>query len=189
MLPRVLPSHLIEWYGTEEGQSFHNQLASGLTSASNGNAEALEAQVKKIYAANFGKLERATRYIAEHHGRLLFGTDTPCAPLYSNPPGLNGWWEMQSLTAAGVTPAQIFRAATLSNAQAFKLDRELGTVQVGKRANLLLLRQDPTQTVEAYANIAKVILGGRLLDPAELVANHTDKSSPMGLVSPRADFR
>jgi imidazolonepropionase-like amidohydrolase len=178
MLTRVLPSHLIEWYGTSEGQSFHNRLASGLALASNGDAKAMEAQVKGIYAANFGsKLERTTRYIAEHHGRLLFGTDTPCAPLYSNPPGLNGWWEMQSLTDAGVTPAQIFRAATLSNAQAFRLDRELGTVEVGKRANLLLLRQDPTQTVEAYANIAKVILGGRLLDPAVLVANHTGKSS------------
>jgi hypothetical protein len=139
MLPRVLPNHLIEWYGTAEGQSFHNQLASGLALASNGDAKAMEAQVTRIYAANFGKLERTTRYMAEHHGRLLFGTDTPCAPLYSNPPGLNGRWEIQSLTDAGVTPAQIFRATTLSNAQAFKLDRDLGTVQVGKRVSVYLV--------------------------------------------------
>jgi hypothetical protein len=44
---------------------------------------------------------------------------------------------------------------------------------VGKRANLLLLRQDPTQTIEAYAGIVKVLLGGRVLDPTDLVANRS----------------
>ena len=59
----------------------------------------------------------------------------------------------------------------MTNAQALNLDREIGTVQVGKRANLLLLRQDPTQTIDAYAGIVKVILNGRVLDPSELEAN------------------
>lgn len=44
-------------------------------------------------------------------------------------------------------------------------------MQVGKRADLLLLRQDPTQTIDAYAGIVKVILNGRVLDPSELAAN------------------
>jgi imidazolonepropionase-like amidohydrolase len=175
LLPQVLPAPLLQWYGTEEGQSFHNQLASGFLSASKGDAKAMEAQVNAIYSTNFGKLERATRYLAEHGGRLLLGTDTPCAPLYSNPPGLNGWWEIQSLAAAGVTPAQIFRAATLANAQALGLDPQIGTVQVGKRANLLLLWDDPSQTIQAYAHIVKVILGGKLLDPADLAADRGGK--------------
>jgi len=34
-----------------------------------------------------------------------------------------------------------------------------------------LLRQDPTQTIDAYSDIVKVILNGRVLDPAELAAN------------------
>ena len=75
------------------------------------------------------------------------------------------------LTAAGVTPAQIFRATTLANAQALGLDRQIGTVQVGKRANLLLLRDDPSQTIQAYAHIVKVILGGKLLGSADLAAD------------------
>jgi imidazolonepropionase-like amidohydrolase len=61
-------------------------------------------------------------------------------PTYANPPGLNGRLEMQRLVDSGVTPAQIFQAATLANARALKLDRDIGTVSVGKRANLLLLR-------------------------------------------------
>ncbi|HEX2761764.1 MAG TPA: amidohydrolase family protein, partial [Rhizomicrobium sp.] len=89
----------------------------------------------------------------------------------ANPPGLNGWLEMNNYVRAGVSPAQIFQAATLSNAKALKLDREIGTVEVGKRANLLLLREDPTKTIQAYRGIEKVILGGQVLNPAELVAN------------------
>jgi imidazolonepropionase-like amidohydrolase len=69
-----------------------------------------------------------------------------------------------------LTPAQIFRAATLTNAEALGLSREIGTVLPGMRANLLLLRQDPTQTIQAYDGIIKVILHGRVLDRAELAA-------------------
>jgi imidazolonepropionase-like amidohydrolase len=78
---------------------------------------------------------------------------------------------MHRLVEAGATPAQIFESATLANAQALKLDRDIGTVEVGKRANLLLLRQDPTRTIDAYAAIAKVLLNGRVLDPNELAAS------------------
>jgi len=48
---------------------------------------------------------------------------------------------------------------------------KIGTVQSGKRANLLLLRADPTQTVDAYVEIVKVILHGKVLEPADLRAN------------------
>lgn len=69
--------------------------------------------------------------------------------------GLNGWEEMHRLVDAGLTPGQIFRAATIVNAEALGLDREIGTVQPGKRANLLLLRKDPAHTIEAYDEIVK----------------------------------
>jgi imidazolonepropionase-like amidohydrolase len=78
---------------------------------------------------------------------------------------------MHRLVEAGLTPAQVFRAATLSNAEALGLARDTGTVQVGKRANLLLLRDNPAETVEAYDGIVKVILRGRVLDRTDLAAN------------------
>jgi imidazolonepropionase-like amidohydrolase len=53
-----------------------------------------------------------------------------------------------------------------------KLNHEIGTVQVGKRANLRLVHADPRETVQAYAGIVKVILGGRVLDPSTLAADH-----------------
>jgi imidazolonepropionase-like amidohydrolase len=63
-----------------------------------------------------------------------------------------------------------FRALTLANAQAFGLSKDIGTVQFGKRANLLLLNADPTQTIHAYDKIEKVILAGRLIDPESVLA-------------------
>jgi hypothetical protein len=51
------------------------------------------------------------------------------------------------------------------------LSADVGTVQVGKRANLLLLHADPSKTVDAYDRIEKIILRGQVLDPHELAAN------------------
>jgi imidazolonepropionase-like amidohydrolase len=108
--------------------------------------------------------------MAAHHARFVFGSDTPGSLSFANQPGLNGWLEMRLLVEAGLTPAEIFRAATLTNAEALGLTRKLGTVQAGKRANLLLTRQDPTQSIETYDDIVKIILGGRVLDRAALAA-------------------
>jgi imidazolonepropionase-like amidohydrolase len=164
LLARVLPRSLIDWYGTPEGQAFRAVIAADLPAADPGGA------LRRGLAVPIGRAAAATGYLAKHGARLLFGTDTPSGPIYTNPPGLNAWMEMQRLIDAGVTPAQIFEAATLNNARALQRDREIGTVEVGKRANLLLVRADPRQTVQAYAEIVKVILGGRVLDPATLAA-------------------
>lgn len=161
-LARVLPASLIAWYGTKEGQWFRDELASpGL---------ATSTQADSVFRPWFARVRSATRYLVGRHARLLFGTDTPSAPTYANPPGLNAWLEMRNLVDVGMTPKEIFAAATLGNARAVMLDKDVGTVQLGKRANLLLLREDPTQTVDAYQTIVKVVLGGRVLDPSALAA-------------------
>ena len=167
-LSRVLPAPLIDWYRSSEGQWFRMVQWRGTADKSPSERERL---VNEDLAPVIDRGQRATAYIVARHGRLLFGTDTPSAPTYANPPGLNGWLEMQRLVASGATPAQIFEAATRANARALKLDHDIGTVEVGKRANLLLLRQDPMQTIDAYAGIVKVILNGRVLEPAQLAAN------------------
>ena len=172
-LARVLPAELLAWYRSPQGQWFHDVLAQELPEAGKLDGPALQAQVFKDFAVPIERAARATAYLSWYGGRLLFGTDTPSAPTYANPPGLNGWFEMQRLQAAGLTPAQIWSAATLANARALHLEREIGTVEVGKKANLLLLREDPTRTIQAYASIVKIVLGGRVLDPAELVATRT----------------
>ena len=168
---RVLPRSLIDWYRTPEGKWFRDSIVAETPElgAPSTAAHMLVGPINRVAAA--------TAYLAQHHARLLFGTDTPSSPTYANPPGLNGWLEMRHLADAGVTPEQIFQAATLSNARALKLDRDIGTVQVGKRANLLLVRADPRKTIQAYQEIVKVILGGRVLDPSALAADRLANSA------------
>lgn len=177
-LARVFPANLIEWYRSPEGQWFHEILAQELLpkpTAGSSDAAAQWDSVRSFYAAPIARNRNATSYLARRKARFLFGTDTPSAPTYANPPGLNGWMEMHRLVEAGLTPAQVFRAATLTNAEALGLSGEIGTVQPGKRANLLLLREDPTQTIQAYDEIVKVVLHGKVLDRMDLAANRAAK--------------
>ena len=173
----VVPPAAIEWYRSVEGQWYRNANAPVYLSKAvldSGDLAKQWAFIRSPEAPLIGPaIERgasAASYMAAHGGRFLFASDTPGSPAFTNQPGLNGWLEMQLLLDAGLTPAQIFRAATLANAEALGLTREIGTVQVGKRANLLLTRQDPTQSTEAYDDIVKVILRGRVIERDELAA-------------------
>jgi imidazolonepropionase-like amidohydrolase len=165
---------MIAWFRSPAGQSFHDIIAPGVLPSpllNSSDAAAKWDVARSTYAVLIENGGNATCYLANRYARLLFGTDTPAVPTYANPPGLNGWLEMHRLVEAGLTPAQILRAATLSNAKALWLAREIGTVQVGKRANLFLLRENPAEAIEAYDGIVKVILRGRVLDREDLAAN------------------
>lgn len=119
-------------------------------------------------------LARYRRILQRQHAagaRFLFGTDTAVGtPGWGNPPGLSGYREMRAWAAAGIDPATILRAATLDNARAFGLDREIGSIEVGKRADLLLLDADPLASVDAFDRIHSIVLAGRVLARASLSA-------------------
>jgi imidazolonepropionase-like amidohydrolase len=163
-LAAALPGSLIAWYKTAQGQWFRDELAKHIVDKPGDIPHNVDDSA--IARAN-----NCVAYLAKNNARLLFGSDTPSSPTYANPPGLNGRMEIRDLSAAGVTPAQIFRAATVTNAAAFGLSADVGTVEVGKRANLLLLHADPSKTVAAYDGIEKIILRGQVLDPHDLAAN------------------
>jgi imidazolonepropionase-like amidohydrolase len=98
---------------------------------------------------------------------LLFGSDTPAGDGFGNPPGLNGRLELQDWADAGAPLSLILRAATLDNAIALGLSHELGSIEVGKRADLLLLTQNPLATVSAYDSIETVVLDGEPIARAQ----------------------
>ena len=104
---------------------------------------------------------RATfKLMLQNHVQMLFGSDTPAGDGFGNPPGLNGRLEMQDWANAGAPQAVILRAATLDNAIALGLSREIGSIEVGKRADLLLLKENPLKNVSAYDSIETIFLNG-----------------------------
>jgi imidazolonepropionase-like amidohydrolase len=91
---------------------------------------------------------------------LLFGSDTPAGDGFGNPPGLNGRLELQDWADAGAPLSVILRAATLDNAIVLGLSHELGSIEAGKRADLLLLKENPLANVSAFDSIETIFLNG-----------------------------
>jgi imidazolonepropionase-like amidohydrolase len=162
-LARVLPRSLIAWYRTPAGQAFAIEMRRNFGKAG-------DAQVREIFHRVARHGATATRYLVSRGGRLVFGSDTPSGPTYGNPPGLNGTLELERLAAAGVPLPRLLEAATIEAARTFRLDTLYGTVEPGKVANLLLLRANPLERVEAYDAIDLVILRGAVLDRSSLAA-------------------
>ncbi|MCA9774312.1 MAG: amidohydrolase family protein [Myxococcales bacterium] len=76
--------------------------------------------------------------------------------------------EMALLARAGFTPGEILRAATHTGAAAIGMEGRIGSLEVGKRADLLILRADPTRSLDAYGTIEQVLVAGRPVPPEAL---------------------
>jgi imidazolonepropionase-like amidohydrolase len=76
--------------------------------------------------------------------------------------------ELEWMTRAGLTPLQALQTATLNPARYLGRDHTLGTVAVGKRADLLVLDADPSLEIQNTRRIAAVVIRGRLLQRVDL---------------------
>jgi imidazolonepropionase-like amidohydrolase len=95
---------------------------------------------------------------------LAAGTDSPYpGDFYGE--GLHR--ELELLVEAGLTPLEAISIAT-RNAARFLRDTTWGTIEPGKRADLLVLEGKPDQRIAETRRIAMVVQGGRILDRASL---------------------
>ncbi|MBH9552949.1 amidohydrolase family protein [Inhella gelatinilytica] len=76
--------------------------------------------------------------------------------------GLGAHWEMWMLALGGMTPLEALRAATLNPAQVLGLDRDLGSLEVGKLADVVVLDGDVLADIRQSDRIHQVMVGGRL---------------------------
>lgn len=76
--------------------------------------------------------------------------------------------ELELFVRAGFTPMEAIQAATIVPARAMKLEKEVGTVEKGKRADLIIVDADPLQSIGNIRKVQSVIRSGRLFDCAQL---------------------
>ena len=105
------------------------------------------------------------RALHEAGAHLLAGTDTPNGFVV---PGFSLPQELANLTRAGLTPLQALAAATREAAKFLGQLDEWGTVEAGKRADLLLLDANPVDDIANVRALAGVMVRGRWHAAAEL---------------------
>lgn len=113
--------------------------------------------------------KRASRFLAaaakryhEMGGTLLVGTDQ------GKVPGATAPEELEAMVAAGLKPLDVLKMATLNGARALRRDGEIGSIEVGKRADLLLVDGRPDEDISAMRRIKMVLKDGIGYDPEKL---------------------
>ena len=119
------------------------------------------------------KLNELVERVHKAGGRIVAGTDT--GAVRSLVPGFSLHTELGYLAEAGLSKMDVLRAATARAAEALRRD-DLGTIEPGKCADLLLLRRNPLDDVRALRDIERIVQDGNVIDPQELLAQARARS-------------
>jgi imidazolonepropionase-like amidohydrolase len=165
---KVVPPRLLAWYRTPAADWFKKQIFPNEADGVAYLARAREADAKWSTSE---KGQRALRHLYELGQPPLLGSDTPSAPTYGNQPGYETFKEMRMMAAIGIPLQAILAAGTINNARSLKLEKDYGTIEKGKVANLLLLDANPLASVEAWSKIDTVILRGEPIGRETLAAD------------------
>jgi imidazolonepropionase-like amidohydrolase/WD40 repeat protein len=98
---------------------------------------------------------------------VLIGTDMASEPSLF---GQATHWEMEHLVEAGIPPLAVLRAATLGAAEALGAEAQLGSIEGGKLADLVILDADPLADIHNTTLIWRVSKAGWILDPDTVVS-------------------
>ena len=83
-------------------------------------------------------------------------------------PGFTLHRELELYVKAGLTPLEAIQSATLTPARVMKLENEVGTIEAGKRADIIILDANPLENISNIRRIRFVIAQGRLFETAKL---------------------
>ena len=82
--------------------------------------------------------------------------------------GLGAHWELWMYVQGGMTPLEAFKTATIDPARTFGLEKELGSIEVGKLADLMIIDGEPLKDIRQSDRVSHVMQNGRLFDAASM---------------------
>jgi amidohydrolase family protein len=96
--------------------------------------------------------------------RIIAGVDSPLVPY-----GISLHGEIEDYVAAGLTPFQALQTATVNPARLLAADTDIGTIQVGKLADLVVVDGDPLADIKAARRVRTVIKNGEIYELGTLL--------------------
>jgi imidazolonepropionase-like amidohydrolase/Tol biopolymer transport system component len=82
--------------------------------------------------------------------------------------GIGAHWELWMLAQGGMSPLEVLDSATISGARYLGMDKDLGSLEAGKLADLVVLDRNPLENIRNSESVHYVMLNGRLYDAATL---------------------
>lgn len=108
-----------------------------------------------------GQTAREAKKLADRGVQVAIGA-------HGQQAGLGPHWELWSFVRGGWTPVEALAAGTIASARSLGYAKDVGSLEAGKLADLLVLDADPTVDIRNSDKINRVMLGGRMYDPATL---------------------
>jgi imidazolonepropionase-like amidohydrolase/tetratricopeptide (TPR) repeat protein len=112
---------------------------------------------------DFTKLN--VKKMSDHGIKLAVGTDAGNPAVFFGP---SVHREMELMVEAGISPAEVIKAATANAAEIVGQGDTLGTISAGKLADILVVERNPLDNIRNTQNISMVIKNGKILDREEL---------------------
>jgi len=116
---------------------------------------------------NHFNIARGCKQLVDAGGRVQLGAHGQLA-------GLGAHWELWMLVQGGLNPLQAIRAATLDGARYLGFDADIGSLQPGKLADLIVLESNPLENIRNSDSIRYTVLNGRIYDAHSMdqIGNH-----------------
>jgi hypothetical protein len=136
---------------------------------------------RAMLAEGYRRAGQFVKQFAEAGGKIVSGTDSGAGRIGTS--GLTLHEEMLMLSEVGVPPMNVLQASTGWAMEAWGKGKEAGTLEVGKRADVLVLNRNPLDDMRATMDIFRIVQGGNVVDREGLAGKRQEVVPRPGFVA------
>ena len=135
----------------------------------------IDARSRRRTTSEFGdyghiEVSKAVKQLADGGTKINLGA-------HGQIQGIGAHWELWMLAQGGMTPLQAIRSATINGAEYLGMGKEIGSLEVGKLADLIIMDENPLDDIRNSEKIKQVMINGRLYD-AETMNETISREKP-----------